>query len=59
LTRWPRPSSQAAAVKAANLAAVQLSGGPLEPADRTEILAAGLRILKTRPVKGICPNGRG
>jgi hypothetical protein len=46
LTRWPRPSSQAAAVKAANLAAVQLSGGSLEPADRTETLAAGLRILK-------------
>jgi hypothetical protein len=46
LTRWPRPSSRAAAVKAANLAAVQLSGGPLEPAERTETLAAALRILK-------------
>ena len=36
-----------AAVKAATLAAVQLSGGPLEPADRTEILAAALRVLRS------------
>ena len=28
-------------------AALQLSGGPLEPADRAEILAAALRVLKS------------
>jgi AcrR family transcriptional regulator len=41
-----RANAALAAVKAATLAAVQLSGGPLEPADRTEILAAALRILE-------------
>jgi hypothetical protein len=42
-----RANAALAAVKAATLAAVQLSGGPLEPADRTEILAAALRVLKS------------
>jgi hypothetical protein len=40
-----RANAALAAVKAATLAAVQLSGGPLEPADRAEILAAALRVL--------------
>jgi hypothetical protein len=43
-----RANAALAAVKAATLAAVQLSGGPLEPADRTEILAAALRILENQ-----------
>ena len=41
-----RANAALAVVKAATLAAVQLSGGPLEPADRAEILAAALRVLK-------------
>ena len=41
-----RANAALAVVKAATLAAVQLSGGPLEPADRTEILAAALRALE-------------
>jgi len=41
-----RANAALAVVKAATLAAVQLSGGPLEPADRTEILAAALRVLE-------------
>jgi len=42
-----RANAALAVVKAATLAAVQLSGGPLEPADRAEILAAALRVLKS------------
>jgi len=41
-----RANAALAVVKAATLAAVQLSGGRLEPEDRAEILAAALRVLK-------------
>jgi AcrR family transcriptional regulator len=41
-----RANAALAVVKAATLAALQLSGGPLEPADRAEILAAALRVLR-------------
>jgi hypothetical protein len=41
-----RANAALAVVKAATLAAVQLSGGPLAPADRAEVLAAALRVLK-------------
>src|SRR5580693_4617331 len=41
-----RANAALAVVKAATLAAVQLSGGTLAPADRAEVLAAALRMLK-------------
>ena len=41
-----RANAALAVVKAATLAAVRLSGGPLAPADRAEVLAAALRVLK-------------
>jgi AcrR family transcriptional regulator len=41
-----RANAALAVVKAATLAAVQLSGGALAPADRAEVLAAALRVLK-------------
>ena len=41
-----RANAALAVAKAATLAAVQLSGGPLAPADRAEVLAAALRALE-------------
>jgi AcrR family transcriptional regulator len=41
-----RANAALAVVKAATMAAVQLSGGPLAPADRAEVLAAALRVLE-------------
>jgi hypothetical protein len=41
-----RANAALAVAKAATLAAVQLSGGPLAPADRAEVLAAALRVLR-------------
>jgi AcrR family transcriptional regulator len=41
-----RANAALAVAKAATLTAVQLSGGPLAPADRDEVLAAALRALK-------------
>jgi AcrR family transcriptional regulator len=41
-----RANAALAVAKAATLAAVQLSGGPLAPADRAEVLAAALRVLE-------------
>jgi hypothetical protein len=43
-----RANAALAVVKAATLAAVQLSGGPLAPADRAEVLAAALRVLRNQ-----------
>src|SRR3984885_13146334 len=42
-----RANAALAVVKAATLAAVQLSGGPPAPAHSAEILAAALRVLKS------------
>jgi hypothetical protein len=36
------------AARHATLAAVQLSGGPFAPADRAEVLAAALRVLRNQ-----------
>jgi AcrR family transcriptional regulator len=41
-----RANAALAVVKAATMAAVQLSGGQFAPADRAEVLAAALRVLK-------------
>jgi AcrR family transcriptional regulator len=41
-----RANAALAVVKAATMAAVQLSGGPFAPADRAEVLAAALRVLE-------------
>jgi AcrR family transcriptional regulator len=43
-----RANAALAVVKAATMAAVQLSGGPLAPADRAEVLAAALRVLQNQ-----------
>jgi AcrR family transcriptional regulator len=41
-----RANAALAVAKTATLTAVQLSGGPLAPADRAEVLAAALRALR-------------
>jgi AcrR family transcriptional regulator len=43
-----RANAALAVVNAATVAAVQLSGGPLAPADRAEVLAAALRVLENQ-----------
>jgi AcrR family transcriptional regulator len=43
-----RANAALAVVKAATMAALQRSGGPLAPADRAEVLAAALRVLENQ-----------
>jgi AcrR family transcriptional regulator len=43
-----RANAALAVAKAATLAAVQLSGGPFAPADRAEVLAAALLVLRNQ-----------
>lgn len=46
-----RASAALAAAKSATLAALELGGGPLGPADRAEVLAIAMRVLKNLPAK--------
>jgi AcrR family transcriptional regulator len=46
-----RASGALAVAKSATLAALELGGGTLDPADRAEVLAVAMRVLKNLPAK--------
>jgi hypothetical protein len=53
-----RANAALAVVKGATMAALELGGGALDPAEREEILRLALAVLRgPQPTQGSCPSG--